>query len=93
MARLLVIETTDEIRKLIGARLGAELVIDGVPSIAPAKEKLHRTTYDVIVWNACDESGGTPGVVRVLRKLAQRYPATKVFVLSASEQPWMPGIE
>jgi len=93
MARLLVIEKTDEIRKLIGARLSAELIIDSAPSIEPAKEKLHRIPYDVIVWNSCDESGGTPGVVRVLRKLAQRYPATKVFVLSTSEQPWMPGVE
>ena len=93
MARLLVIEKTDEIRKFIGARLSAELIIDSAPSIDPAKEKLHRIPYDVIVWNSCDEGGGTPGVVRVLRKLTQRYPATKVFVLSASEQPWMPGVE
>ena len=93
MARLLVIEKTDEIGKLIDARLGAELVIDSVPSIAPAKEKLHRIAYDIVVWNACDESGGTPRVVRVLRKIAQKYPATRVLVLSAAEQPWIPGVE
>jgi DNA-binding NtrC family response regulator len=93
MARLLVIEKTDEIRKFIGARLSADLIIDSAPSIEPAKEKLHRIPYDIIVWNSCEESGGTAAVVRVLRKLAQRYPATKVFVLSMAEQPWMPGVE
>jgi hypothetical protein len=90
MPRLLVIEKADEIRNSIEARFSAELVIDSVPSIEPAKEKLHRTTYDVIVWNACDESGGTPRIVRVLRKVAQKYPATKLFILSAAKQPWMP---
>jgi DNA-binding NtrC family response regulator len=93
MARLLIIERTDAIHELVAARLGADLVTDSVPSIALAKEKLHRTAYDIVVWNTCDESGGTPAVVRALRKLAQKYPATKVFILSAAEQPWISGLE
>jgi DNA-binding NtrC family response regulator len=93
MARLLIIEKSGEIRELLGTRLGADLLADSAPSIALAKEKLHRTAYDIVVWNSGEENSETPAVVRVLRKLIQNYPATKVFVLSAAEQPWIPGLE
>jgi DNA-binding NtrC family response regulator len=93
MAKVLVIEKGGEIRRLIESRFGSDLSADFVPSIEPAKEMIRQTNYDVIVWNACDEAGGTPRVVRALRKIAQKYPATNVFILSDSEEPQIASVE
>ena len=93
MAKALVIEKGGELRRLIENRFGSDLSADFVPSIEPAKEKIRQTNYDVIVWNACDETGGTPRVARALRKIAQRFPATNVFILSDSEEPPTASVE
>ncbi len=93
MAKVLVIEKGGDIRRLIGSRFGSALSADFVPSIEPAKEKIRQTSYDVIVWNACEETGGTPRVVRALRKIAEKYPATNVFILSDSEEPQIAIVE
>src|SRR4030067_3511628 len=93
MAKVLVIEKGGESRRLIESRFGSDLSADFVPSIEPAKENIRQTNYDLIVWNACDETGGTPRVVRALRKIAQKYPATNVFILSDSEEPQIASVE
>src|SRR5262245_21942721 len=93
MPKLLVIEKNAEIRGLLERRFGIDLLVDSAPSIEPAKAKIHKTGYDVIVWNTCDESEGTPRVVSALSKIAQKFPATKVFILSTAEQPEIPGVE
>jgi len=87
MARALVIEKDGELRRLIEHRFGSELFVDSIPSIEPAKEKFHRTTYDVVV---CDAAGPAPETLRIiqsLHKIAEKFPATKVFILSAAEEP------
>ncbi|HJX09328.1 MAG TPA: hypothetical protein VJ733_02370, partial [Candidatus Binatia bacterium] len=93
MAKVLVIEKSGEIRRLIESRFGSDLSAEFVPSIEPAKEKIRQTNYDVIVWNTCDETGGTPRVVRALRKIAQNYPTTSVLILSDSEEPRIESVE
>ncbi len=86
MANILIIEETGENRKIIERRFSGELLIDSVASIHTAKEKLQQTPYDVLFCDARDLSVETTRLFQFLHKLAKKFPATKVFILSASDQ-------
>lgn len=90
MPRLLIVDTSDTIRRLIENRLPSDFTVDSRADVNAAAGEHGRCLYDLVVWNAGSdgaESPVSPHAIHALKTFFKHHPESAMIVLSDLKKP------
>ncbi len=87
MPRLLIVDKSDTIRRLIESRLPSDFTIDSRVDVNAAAGEHDRYFYDLVVWNAGSDGAESPHAIHALKQFFKHHPESAMIVLSDLEKP------
>ncbi|HWO42325.1 MAG TPA: sigma-54 dependent transcriptional regulator [Candidatus Eisenbacteria bacterium] len=87
MPRLLIVDRSDTIRRLIESRLPSDFTIDSRVDVNAAAGEHDRYFYDLVVWNAGSDGAESPHAIHALKQFFKHHPESAMIVLSDLEKP------
>jgi DNA-binding NtrC family response regulator len=87
MPRLLIIDASDAIRRLIEGRLPRDFTIDSAMDVNAALGEHDQYLYDLVVWDAVSDESESPQAIHTLKKFLKHHPESAAIVISDLKKP------
>jgi DNA-binding NtrC family response regulator len=93
MACILVIEIQRRIQSFLQYGLATSAKVKAIASFAEALSKVAKHSFDLVVWDSCDDPAGQPSRLQEsLKDLAVAVPNAKVIVLTPGDESLSPRV-
>jgi DNA-binding NtrC family response regulator len=87
MPRLLIIDASDAIRRLIEGRLPRDFTIDSATDVNAALGEQDQYLYDLVVWDAVPDESESPQAIHTLKQFLKHHPESAAIVISDLKKP------